>query len=578
MNALALARDFLVDDPDADSRAVLADIVSRAERGDARALADLEDRFRAPLAFGTAGLRGAIGPGLGRMNRVTVLRAAHGFGTYLLENAPLGVSARTRGVVIGFDGRRMSRRFAEDTASVLAGLGIPAHVFCEPVPTPMLAFAVTHLGAAGGVVVTASHNPPEDNGYKVYLADGAQIIPPHDAHIADAIARAPRIADMVRPAPHDAYVSGLRHLVDDGVERAYLDAVRRDALHKFAAKTPLRIVYSAMHGVGHRFVIRALNDAGFHGVAVVCEQADPDGTFATVRFPNPEEDGALDRAYALADETQAEIVVANDPDADRLAVAVRGSDGKWARLSGNAVGVLLGADAIAHADTGDAKKLVITTLVSSTMLSRIARDEGALYEETLTGFKWIASRALAREKSGVRFVFGYEEALGYSVGPLVRDKDGVSAIVRFVELTAHLKSQGQSLHDALDLLAVKHGFSQDLQWSVTLPGVLGRARIDDTMALLRRNPLTDIGGSRVVRTRDLAQPDDDSPPADVLAFTTEDGLRLTVRPSGTEPKIKFYVEAAERVTDRAGLDGARARVMARLQDVKAHLTKALSLV
>jgi phosphomannomutase len=577
MQTLEKAREFLVDDPDAESRSLLSALVDRAEAGDVSAMTDLDDRFSAPLAFGTAGLRGAIGPGLARMNRVTVLRAAHGFATHLKETKPFGVDPQKAGVVIGFDGRRLSRRFAEDTASVFAGLGIPAHLFCDTVPTPVLAFAVTHLGAAGGVMVTASHNPPEDNGYKVYLANGAQIIPPHDEEIAAAIARAPRIKDMARPSPHDAHARGLRALVDDSVERAYLLAVRRDTLHEDAAKTPLRVVYTAMHGVGHRFVVRALHDAGFDGVAVVCEQTDPDGTFATVRFPNPEEEGALDRAFAVADDTHAELVVANDPDADRLAVAIRGVDGKWARLSGNAVGVLLGADAIAHARTDGAQKLVITTLVSSTMLSRIARDEGALYEETLTGFKWIADRALAREKDGARFVFGYEEALGYSVGPLVRDKDGVSAIVRIVELAAHLKAQGLTLTDALDDLSVKHGFSQDLQWSVTLPGVHGRARIDGAMASLRTSPPTEIGGSRVVRARDLTKPDDGSPPSDVLAFTTEDGLRLTVRPSGTEPKIKFYVEAAEKVADRAGLVGARARVTARLVDVKKSLTAHLKI-
>jgi len=577
MDTLSLARAFLDEDPDASSRRALTDLLARVDAGDAKARAELDDRFSAPLAFGTAGLRGQIGPGLARMNRVTVLRAAHGFARHLLDVKPSGRDPRTAGVVIGFDGRNMSRRFAEDTASVLAGLGVVAHLFRDPVPTPVLAFAVTHLGAAGGVMVTASHNPPADNGYKVYLANGAQIIPPHDEQIAAHIARAPKVKDMARPTPHEAHARGLRKDVDDAVERAYLDAVRKDALHRDAAKTPLSIVYTAMHGVGHRFVVRALADAGFHGVSVVCEQTDPDHTFATVAFPNPEEEGALDRAFALADESAADVVVANDPDADRLAVAVRDDKGEWTRLSGNAVGVLLGADAIAHARTGEKKKLVITTLVSSTMLSRIARDEGALYEETLTGFKWIADRARAREKDGARFVFGYEEALGYSVGPLVRDKDGVSAVVRLVELCAHLKSQGETLLTALDALAVKHGYSQDLQWSVTLPGSDGRARIDGAMAALRASPPTTIGASPVVKSRDLARPDDGSPPSDVLAFTTEDGLRLTVRPSGTEPKIKFYVEAEDKVADRAALAEARVRVKKRLDGVRAEVMGALGL-
>ena len=583
MSLLDAARAFAEEDPDADTRRELLELVARVEAGDAAARADLEDRFAAPLEFGTAGLRGRVEAGLARMNRVVVMRASWGLGRWL--RADPGLEVARRGVVIGFDGRYSSRQFAEDSAAVLAGFGIPAHLFADPVSTPLCAFTVTHLGAAAGVMVTASHNPPHDNGYKVYAANGAQIIPPADHGIAGCIARAPRIPDMPRLVPHDAAAAGLRHSIDDSVERAYLEGLARNAWHP-GTSTPLRIVYTAMHGVGHRALVRALRGAGFDGVAVVPSQCDPDGAFRTVAFPNPEEKGAMDRALALARETAAELVLANDPDADRLAVAVPDGAG-YRMLTGNEIGFLLAEDALLHADTGSRKKLVITTIVSSSLLSRMAKNLGAAYAETLTGFKWIANTALRAEKDGLAFVLGYEEALGYSCGTLVRDKDGIGAALRMAELTRDLKTKGQTLLARLDALFVAHGLSHQVQWSLTLAGALGRAKIEGAMATLRREPPRSLSESPIVRSLDLETGSERSadgttrptelPRSNVLMFHSADGSRLIVRPSGTEPKIKFYLELVGSAASPEEVPRVRAALDARCAQARKELMAPLAL-
>ena len=546
-------------------------------------MADLSDRFAGNLHFGTAGLRGRIGGGSARMNRVVVMRAAWGLGSYLLaEGAESGIDP-TRGVVIGFDGRHYSRQFADDSAAVLAGLGIPVHLFDDVAPTPLTAFAITHLGAAAGVMVTASHNPPADNGYKVYMDSGAQIVPPWDAGIAAWIEKAPAINEILRMSSFDAAAEGLHHAVDDAVSAAYLDGVSAGCLHPgIGGQQPLRVVYTAMHGVGHRLVVRALRRAGFAAIASVASQTEPDGAFPTVAFPNPEEDGAMDRALALAAEVKADLVLANDPDADRLAVALPEGGGGWRMLTGNEIGVLLGADALLHADTGGCRKLVVTSVVSSTMLGRIAGDLGASYAEVLTGFKWIATTAMAREQAhGEAFVHGYEEALGYSVGPLVRDKDGVSAAVRMAELVAWLASEGRSIDDELDRLTLAHGLSCAMQWSVRLPGREGLARIGAAMKALRQSPPATLAGTPVVRRLDVrdgsawalegAAPPCDLPPADVLIYHDAEGTRLVVRPSGTEPKIKFYLDRVVRPQNRANITADKAAGDDRLQAIRDDL-------
>lgn len=581
------ARGLIAEDPDPETRAELEALVARADQDDEAARKDLADRFSGPLEFGTAGLRGRVEAGLARMNRLAVIKASWGFGTHLLADA--AADARTRGVVVGFDGRHSSRRFAEDTAAVLAGLGIPVRLFPDPVPTPLLAFSVPRLATAGGVMVTASHNPPWDNGYKVYLATGGQIVPPVDGAIARQIAAAPRCDRIARPAPADAATAGLRTLVDTrdtALEEAYLDGLAKASLHR-GEHGPLRIAYTPMHGVGHRLAVRAFARAGFEGVAVESVQADPDGAFRTVSFPNPEEPGAMDRVLALAAETRAELVLANDPDADRLAAAVPDPSGRGYRmLSGNEIGVLLADDALEHAETGGRPKLVVTTVVSSSLLSRMARDRGARYQETLTGFKWIADAALRAERDGAAFLLGYEEALGYSVGPLVRDKDGIGAALRLAELARQLKSRGETLLGRIDQLLVTHGLSHQVQWSATLPGAAGRARIDAAMAALRQSPPQRIGASPVVRRLDGKTGEEvvrgerrasGLPPSDLVAFQSEDGARLTVRPSGTEPKIKFYLELVGQAKDRDAVAATRARLDGEARALKEALMKELGL-
>jgi phosphomannomutase len=491
-------------------------------------------------------------------------------------------------VVVGFDGRPSSRRFAEDAAAVLAGLGIPAHLFPDPVPTPLVSFAVPQLGAVMGVVVTASHNPPEDNGYKVYLETGAQIAPPVDREIAAHIAAAPSVERIARPTPAHAAASGLRKLVDatnHEVADAYLAGLDRAALHP-ADTTPLRIAYTAMHGVGHRLVVQALARAGFEGVASEPSQSDPDGTFPTVRFPNPEEPGAMERVLALAAETGAELVLANDPDADRLAAAVPDPAGGYRMLSGNEIGILLAADAIEHAETGSRRKAVVTTVVSSSLLSRIARARDVAYRETLTGFKWIVKAALEAEAAGEAFVFGYEEALGYTVGPLVRDKDGIGAAVHLARLTRFLKSEGRTLRDRIDELLMAHELVHPVQWSVVLPGLEGRERIRQAMETLRRQPLEHIGRSPVERVLDAASGEEttggrtrsvDLPRTDLITFESVDGARLTARPSGTEPKIKFYLELVAQADSPAAVAATRERLEDEGQALRRALMKRLGL-
>lgn len=583
---LASAQAFLEEDPDPETRAELRELLGRVAKGDADARSDLDDRFSGPLTFGTAGLRGRVEAGLARMNRVVVVKATWGLGTHLLESND---AATRQGVVVAFDGRRSSRQFAEDAASVFCGLGLPVYLFSDPVPTPLGSFAVPLLGAAGGVVVTASHNPPLDNGYKVYLASGAQIAPPVDIAIARCIERAPSLPEITRMTPADAAGAGLRRMVDTTdrrVEDAYLAGLARESLHPPEGPS-LRLAYTALHGVGHRLVVRALARAGFEGMATVASQADPDGTFPTVQFPNPEEPGAMERVLALAETTGAELVLANDPDADRLAAAVPDPEGSGYRmLSGNELGVLLADDAMEHAEVEGRQKLVVTTVVSSTLLSRMARDRKVSYRETLTGFKWIVKAALDAEERGEAFVFGYEEALGYCVSPLVRDKDGIGAALRLAELARHLKTGGRTLLGRVDELLVAHGLSHPVQWSVTLPGPEGKGRIDGAMKTLRARPLGEVGGSPVVRVVDaqagLETVDGEERPielprSNLVTFEAASGARLTARPSGTEPKIKFYLELAERVETVEDVAPTRSRLEKEGQDVRLALLDQLGL-
>ncbi|QYJ04347.1 phospho-sugar mutase [Nocardioides panacisoli] len=537
------ARTWLADDPDPRTRHELQEVLARAQAGDEDAAADLADRFDGTLTFGTAGLRGELGAGPNRMNRAVVTRAAAGLARHL-DHAGLEGP-----VVIGYDARHDSDVFARDTAEVMTGAGRTAYLLPRPLPTPVLAFAIRELGCAAGVMVTASHNPPQDNGYKVYLGDGSQIVPPADAQIAGHIDEVTTVRDLPRG---DAGT-----VLDEGVVEAYLASV--------AAVAPpgpreLRIVHTPLHGVGGGPVGHVLAAAGFTDVHPVTDQADPDPDFPTVAFPNPEEPGAMDRALALAAECDADLVVANDPDADRCAAAVP-HDGGWRMLRGDEVGALLAAHLLRSGRTG----VYATSIVSSSLLGRIAAAHGQPHQETLTGFKWIGRIP--------DLAFGYEEALGYCVDPgHVADKDGVSALLLLCDLAARARADGRTLLDLLDDLAVTHGLHATDQLSVRVADL---SQIADTMARLRRTPPTTIAGTAVASAEDLREGTDTLPSTDGLRYVLDDGARIIVRPSGTEPKLKCYLEVVVPVT--TGVDAARADAAARLAALREGMSGTLGL-
>jgi phosphomannomutase len=572
---LARAKAWTSNDPDEAARAELTGVIEAATEGDAKAEADLADRFAGVLEFGTAGLRGVLGAGPNRMNRAVVLRATHGLATHLATTA----DAKMRGVVIGYDGRRMSRELAEDTACVLVAHGFRAMLFDEVCQTPITAFAVSHLGAAAGVMVTASHNPPEYNGYKVYWGNGAQIIPPIDADIARAIESGPPANQVPRESVDAARASGALTTVAPEVERAYLDAIAALGL-RAGGQRDLPIVYTPLHGVGHKLARMALTEAHFSRMFTVAEQAEPDGEFPTVAFPNPEEKGAMDLSFALAAKEHAALVLANDPDADRLAVAVPSRSGAgYVQLTGNQVGVLLGHYVITRGPQ-EANRAVLASIVSSPMLGVIARKLGVHYEETLTGFKWIANRAIAlKAERGLRFVFGYEEALGYTVGEVVRDKDGVSAALLFAEFVAGLASEGKSVLDELEQIHRDFGLFVSSQVNVTKKGADGAAEIRALMDRLRALHVDAIGPLRVVAKSDFSsrvrtsndgsQSDIALPKTNMVAFELEGASRIIARPSGTEPKVKFYFDVRTEIAEGEAFALAEARAnaeMAALRD------------
>ncbi|MER5440208.1 phospho-sugar mutase [Streptomyces sp. NPDC002790] len=534
------AKTWLAEDPDPETREELAKLIEAAD------LEAIGERFSGTLQFGTAGLRGELGAGPTRMNRAVVIRAAAGLAAYLKAKG------QTDGpVVIGYDARHKSADFARDTAAVMEGAGLRAAVLPRPLPTPVLAFAIRHLGAVAGVEVTASHNPPRDNGYKVYLGDGSQIVPPADAEIAAEIAAVASLHDVPRAE------SGWETLGEDVLE-AYL--ARTDAVLAPGSARSARTVYTAMHGVGKETLLAAFARAGFPEPVPVPEQAEPDPDFPTVAFPNPEEPGAMDLSFATAralDETP-DLIIANDPDADRCAVAVP-DGGEWRMLRGDEVGALLAAHLVKRGVSG----VLAESIVSSSLLGRIAESAGLPYEETLTGFKWIA------RVEGLRY--GYEEALGYCVDPEgVRDKDGITAALLVTELASELKSQGRTLLDALDDLALAHGLHATDQLSVRVEDL---SVIADAMRRLREVPPVELAGLAVTRADDLSEGEGGLPPTDGLRYAL-DGARVVVRPSGTEPKLKCYLEVVVPVADRPSLPAARDVAAERLASLKRDLAVA----
>lgn len=537
------ARAWLAQDPDPVTRAELTDIL---DRGDRQALAD---RFDGKLEFGTAGLRGELGAGPNRMNRVTVQRTAAGLGDWLGPG---------RTVVIGYDARHYSHTFATDTAAILTGAGLRALLLPGPLPTPVLAFAVRHLSADAGVMVTASHNPPRDNGYKVYIGrgdavPGSQIVPPVDAAIAAAI-------DAVGPITDRPRGDGWQVLGDE-VLQAYL--ARLESLPLGPARD-ITVAYTPLHGVGRDTLLAAFDRAGFPAPAVVAEQGDPDPDFPTVAFPNPEEPGAMDLALALGERTGAGLVIANDPDADRCAVACGGTP-----LTGDELGGLLAEHVLAGTSGGD--RVVATTIVSSSLLGTIAAAHGVRCVETLTGFKWIS-----RADGGIgRLVFGYEEALGYCVagddGPPVRDKDGIGAALAVAAMAARAAGQGRTLRDLLDDQARRYGLHATRQLSFRVRDL---ALIAVAMRRLRAEPPAVIAGQPVTTADDLSAGLAGLPPSDVVRYRLADGARVVVRPSGTEPKLKVYLEV---VLDAPDPPAARTAANHRLDTLADAVTALLAL-
>jgi len=552
---LAAARSWSAQDPDPVTRTELDALVAEAEAGDAPARADLAARFAGRLEFGTAGLRGELGAGPMRMNRVLVSQAAAGLAAYLLGREPHPT------VVIGYDGRHNSSVFARDTAELMQGAGVQVTLLPRALPTPVLAFAVRHLDASAGVMVTASHNPARDNGYKVYLggADaGSQIVPPSDAEIA---------AEIERVAAGS--IGGLPRSVEFGTapESVVTEYVRRTAALS-ESPSDLNVVYTAMHGVGWETAAAVFRGAGFAAPITVDAQLHPDPDFPTVAFPNPEEPGALDLAFGVAREHGADLIIANDPDADRVAVGVpdAGAPGGWRRLSGNQVGWLLGWQAARRlVETAEEHAATLAcSLVSSPALGAIARHHRLDFVETLTGFKWIS------RVGGL--AFGYEEALGYLVDPdKVRDKDGISAAVRVIGLFAELAATGSTLDQHLIEFAENFGGYASSQISIRVSDL---AQIGRTMSRLRAELPAQIAGIRVERIDDFVEGFEGFPPSDLLRFHLHGGARVIVRPSGTEPKLKCYLDTVSETGSGAERLASAEEALARLDAAMRELLAA----
>ncbi|RDE80067.1 phospho-sugar mutase [Haemophilus parahaemolyticus] len=521
------AQNWLNQDPDQETRAELEQLIAQAKAGKADVQAELANRFNGRLQFGTAGLRGRLQAGSMGMNRVLVAQAAGGLAEYLkgYDKEP--------SIVIGYDGRKNSDVFARDTAEIMAGAGIKAYLLPRKLPTPVLAYAIQYFDTTAGVMVTASHNPPEDNGYKVYLGKangGGQIVSPADKEIAALIDKvaAGNVADLPRSQNFT--------VLSDEIVDAYI------AKTASLAKEPacdINYVYTAMHGVGYEVLSKTLAKAGLPQPHIVADQVWPDGTFPTVNFPNPEEKGALDLAIEVAKKHNAEFIIANDPDADRLAVALPDAAGNWKPLHGNVIGCYLGWYLAKQYHAQGKKGVLACSLVSSPALAEIAKKYGFDSEETLTGFKYIG------KVNGL--LFGFEEALGYLVDPdKVRDKDGISAAIVFLDLVRSLKKEGKTLADYAADFTKEFGAYVSGQISIRVSDL---SEIGKLMSALRNNPPAEVGGFKVATFLDHTKTDRQS---DILVFVLENGSRLIARPSGTEPKIKFYLDA--RGTDPKNAD------------------------
>jgi len=579
MNSLLeQARLWLTEDPDPETRSELQELLDSDNEP------AIAERFGPRLDFGTAGIRGVLGAGPGRMNRANVRLVTAGLAKVLLEQVP---GAAARGVVVGRDARILSPELASDVCAVLAGSGIRVHSLEDPGPTPLLAFAVLELGAAAGVMITASHNPPEYNGYKVYWENGAQIIPPFDREVSAAAAGLRSLAEVPWTDLASARSRGLLVPPPSDLEDRYLESLDRYTFPSAlpaGAPDPL-IVYTPLHGVALGLVARVFERRGFRRLRVVAAQAQPDGRFPTVRFPNPEESDALGFALEQARVEGAVLVLANDPDGDRLAAIVRDEEGSYQTLTGDQIGCLLGHHILAsRRDTGrlPPQGFVVNTIVSSNLLARIAESFGVRCERVLTGLKWIWNRALELEAQGGAFLFGYEEALGYSVSPSVRDKDGISAAILLAEIARLCAAEGRTLLDRLDELYQEFGVFLTRQVSIQLSSLLHLERTQLLLGRLRENPPDEVAGKLVLRLCDWQggriwdrQSGRNSvahlPSSQVLQLDLEGDCRISFRPSGTEPKLKVYLEASEPPDGLHQLAAAKRRILTVLDHLEAHV-------
>jgi len=511
---------WIAEDPDSKTRSQLQEMLDSGDE------TTLRSCFAGFLEFGTAGLRGPLGPGPSRMNRAVVTKTAAGLAIYMKRNG-------LKSVVIGRDARYGSEDFTRDTAEIMQGAGFEVFVLPRPLPTPVLAYAVRNLKCDVGIMVTASHNPPQDNGYKVYLGgtvggvryEGSQIISPADSEISADIASVPALNTLVRSQGWT--------ILDESHIDAYVSATSRLA----TKPGTLRIVYTAMHGVGTETLEKVFKAAGFPAPILVSEQAQPDPDFPTVKFPNPEEPGAIDLSLVKAREVSADLVIANDPDADRCAAAIKDRDGQWRMLRGDEVGALLGEYMARKAPNKEV--MLANSIVSSSILSKIAQHYGLPFKETLTGFKWLAKIP--------NLWFGYEEALGYAVdSKSVNDKDGISAALVLAQLATDLNAEGKTLVDLLDEIWDRHGYHGTKQISVRTTNV---AQIDAILSKFRNSTPTTIGQFSLTAFDDLEKPQDGLPPTNGVRIRLMDNIRIIVRPSGTEPKIKCYIEVITK--DRA---------------------------
>ncbi|MGF1618630.1 MAG: phospho-sugar mutase [Acidimicrobiia bacterium] len=551
-NIIARAHEWAEHDPDRESA---AELLTMIEGADGEALARV---MGAPLEFGTAGIRGTVGPGPGRMNRAVVIRTTRGLADFLLETN----RAEPPFVILGFDARPTSRQFAEDTAGVLAAAGIGVRYFPDYSPTPLVAFAAKHFGSSAAVVITASHNPPTDNGYKVYDSNAAQIIPPSDTAISAAIANVGGADGVPRVDSAFEVSNPLIESIPDSIVDDYWAEV--DASRPVKPSSTVSIVYTPLHGVGGRTLLDVFARTSHRQLAPVLEQFEPDGTFPTVAFPNPEEPGALDLALEAGEKSNAALVIGNDPDGDRLAAAIPLA-GRWRLFTGNELGVILASHILGNWSSDDTP-ITACSVVSSPMLSRMAQAAGAFHLTTLTGFKWIANAALAAEAEGRGiFAFGYEEALGYTIGRTVRDKDGISAAVVLADIAAIEAESGRTLLDTLSDLWQEHGIWVSSQESIVMPGKEGQSEILAAVDRIAANPPEMINGHPVTALTDYRRGAESRPPwlgaQHLIEIELGDSGRVLVRPSGTEPKLKVYADLRAPSGDPGTIHAERDRLL-----------------